>query len=327
MNDKELYQKTMNKVISSKMIPVEVDQMTAYKKKRSHKVHYTAVAALIISILVVSGGSVYAISNIIHQKLNEHQAVMLEEETESHIIVVDGDSHDVDGSVKVVADDLHDLDGGILSEKAVICEKARDAGTIYQYEMYLDTTTNYHSYRKIGNFTSAELENAIFNDGYTEMTIDGITYRIVVGYASKGSEYENSENEIPAIWAFSLEHWNNERSQIVAEESYLYTRNRVVIPISEGNVAVYANDKPNSDTLVKEFTEDEYMNAEISLNGFYVRIDREMYVVNYDVDPETYELTGHIRLRPIEGYTGDCPTDEESINQQPFFTIEEWLSE
>ena len=63
-------------------------------------------------------------------------------------------------------------------------------------------------------------------------------------------------------------------------------------------------------------TEEECANAQVSLRGDYVKLGEDIYVVTGIED---------IYLWPIQGYQGNIPVDEATLNAESFFSIDEWM--
>lgn len=192
MSDKDFYKNAMDKIALHTMEEIDTKQIRQ-KKKNMHARHRKMAAAVALVILI-TGGTVYAakigifdaIFQNTKQLYNQQETEVILTTEEEHIYAVDED-----GNYMILNDD-----GTPFDIKAAYTE-ARDKGYIYPYQICLDEE-DYHTYERMGIFDEEDLKNSIFNDDYTEITIDGETYHLEKSYMQK----EDEPKDQCVLWAF-----------------------------------------------------------------------------------------------------------------------------
>ena len=213
MSDKDFYKNAMDKIALHTMEEIDTKQIRQ-KKKNMHARHRKMAAAVALVILI-TGGTVYAakigifdaIFQNTKQLYNQQETEVILTTEEEHIYAVDED-----GNYMILNDD-----GTPFDIKAAYTE-ARDKGYIYPYQICLDEE-DYHTYERTGIFDEEDLKNSIFNDDYTEITIDGETYHLEKSYMQK----EDEPKDQCVLWAFPMSNWE-QRAEIFARETMLWTK-------------------------------------------------------------------------------------------------------
>ena len=174
---------------------------------------------------------------------------------------------------------------------------------------------DYHTYERMGIFDEEDLKNSIFNDDYTEITIDGETYHLEKSYMQK----EDEPKDQCVLWAFPMSNWE-QRAEIFARETMLWTQKDTVIPLVEGKVKVY--DNINDELIPDAISQEDLKNAEVDLYGDFLRVNGTYYVFDgiYDEDDESGLI-----FRPVEGYQGDLAYDPDGYEGRTYYSIEEWM--
>lgn len=303
MTDKQLYKKTFDTVISSGMKSVEVDDMIKSNRKAGRFKCKAAVAAITVCILL-SSGVAYAYTNGIFDMLQQKYTDIFKEKE------------------KEMAEEAKSVEtepvepGGEALEGGAVFDDALSHGYVEQVEMYINEL-GFHDYRRVKKLSKEELEGAYYNRDYTELTIQGVVYHVML----QSKEFEDEEvleNEPLKVWIFSEENWSD-RSRMMAEEAKGGVIEEVVKPIMNGRAALYNNDENRS--FERELTQEECANAQVSLVGTYVKLGEDIYVVTGSGLLDG----GEICLFPAQGYQGDAPVDEATLNAETFFFIDEWL--
>ncbi len=296
MTDKELYKKTFDTVISNGMKSVEVDEIKKRNRKSKGLKNKSAVAVLIICVLLGGGGVAYAYTNGIFDLLKQKHTAHFEKQEEENAMLY----------MQVEPDEKEEpFKGGNVFENALYY------GYVEQVEMYINES-GFHDYRSVRKISEEDLEGAYYNEDYTEMTIQGVKYHTML-QSKVFDEEEESEDFHLKVWVFSEESWSA-RSSLMAEEEKIGVIEWVVKPIMNGRAAIYNNDENNS--FERNLTEEECANAQVSLRGDYVKLGEDIYVVTGIED---------IYLWPIQGYQGNIPVDEVTLNAESFFSIDEWM--
>lgn len=309
MSDKDFYKNAMDKIALHTMEEIDTKQIRQ-KKKNMHARHRKMAAAVALVILI-TGGTVYAakigifdaIFQNTKQLYNQQETEVILTTEEEHIYAVDED-----GNYMILNDD-----GTPFDIKAAYTE-ARDKGYIYPYQICLDEE-DYHTYERMGIFDEEDLKNSIFNDDYTEITIDGETYHLEKSYMQK----EDEPKDQCVLWAFPMSNWE-QRAEIFARETMLWTKKDMVIPLVEGKVKVY--DNMNDELIPDAISQEDLENAEVDLYGDFLRVNGTYYVFNgiYDEADESGLI-----LRPVEGYQGDLAYDPDGYEGRTYYSIEEWM--
>lgn len=194
-------------------------------------------------------------------------------------------------------------------------------GHVYQYEMFMNED-RLHDYRFLHAFSKTELEDAEFTEDYSRIVIQGNTYVIKWGYPGELNEIDRElpdmEEWTVILRVFTEENWK-EGFEIYAREVFEGTRERIVFPIYEGRAAIYSNE---DESFIRDLTEEEIRSAEISENGLFVRIGKEIYITTLRFD-EDFQNVEEVRLKPQEGYKGDAGF--QNPEEYKFFTIDEWM--
>ena len=169
MSEKDFYKNAMDKIALHTM--EEIDTKQIRQKKKNMYARHRKMAAAVALVILITGGTVYAakigifdaIFQNTKQLYNQQETEVILTTEEEHIYAVDED-----GNYMILNDD-----GTPFDIKAAYTE-ARDKGYIYPYQICLDEE-DYHTYERTGIFDEEDLKNSIFNDDYTEITIDGET--------------------------------------------------------------------------------------------------------------------------------------------------------
>lgn len=301
MTDKQLYKKTFDTVISSGMKPVEVDEIKKGNQRIRGLKSKSAVAVITICVLLGGGGIAYAYTNGIFDMLKQNYTTLFKEqekEEQENLIVMETEPIETE----------EDYEGGNVFDEALYY------GYVEQVEMYINEL-GVHDYRRVKKLSKEELEGSYYNDDYTEITIQGVKYHTML-QSKELDEEEELEDSPLKVWVFSEESWLD-RSSVMAEEVKTSVIEGVVKPIMSGRVAIHNNDATRS--FERNLTEEECANAQVCLYGHYVKLGEDIYVVNGMGQEDG------IRLQPTQGYQGDAPVDETTLNALIFFSIDEWM--
>ena len=279
------------------------------KQKKAIITICITIGAILVMVITVMA----ATSNPIVEKLAEKKRMQ-----SGDVRKIESGSSDNSNSEEY---DLQEMKTQFNNELIKQYELAVDKGYVYQYEIYLDEN-NAHNYRFLHAFSSDELASAIFEDSYSILRINESRYYVKWGYLG---DYGEADADLPSIEegaiilrVFSEDNWN-ERNEILAQEMYLWVKNTVVNPIAVGDIAQLSN----SDNSIEHiFTKDEVQGALVSENGIFVKINDDVYVINY-VRDESGNNGKKIVLKSLEGYMGDAKVLDPDSYQ--FYPISEWL--
>ena len=231
MSDKDFYKNAMDKIALHTMEEIDTKQIRQ-KKKNMHARHRKMAAAAVALVVLITGGTVYAAKIGIFDAIFQNTK-QLHNQQETEVILTTEEEHiyavDEDGNYLMLNDD-----GTPFDIKAAYTE-ARDKGHIYPYQICLNEE-DYHTYERTGIFDEEDLKNSMFNDDYTEITIDGETYHLEMSY----KQQEDEPKDQCVLWAFPMNNWE-QRSEIFAKETMLWTKKGTVIPLVEGKFKVYDN--------------------------------------------------------------------------------------
>lgn len=308
MSDKDFYKNAMDKIALHTMEEIDTKQIRQ-KKKNMHARHRKMAAAAVALVVLITGGTVYAAKIGIFDAIFQNTK-QLHNQQETEVILTTEEEHiyavDEDGNYLMLNDD-----GTPFDIKAAYTE-ARDKGHIYPYRICLNEE-DYHTYERTGIFDEEDLKNSMFNDDYTEITIDGETYHLEMSY----KQQEDEPKDQCVLWAFPMNNWE-QRSEIFAKETMLWTKKGTVIPLVEGKFKVY--DNINDELIPDAISQADLQNAEVDLYGYFLRVNGTYYVFcRRDNENGEEELI----LRPTEGYPGDLNVEE--CENATYYSIEEWL--